>query len=84
MSSSQNNLVITLLYEDDSTRSYTFEDVESADLQDVKSKIQAINENVNDEYANFYQTFVSKDGEPVIKISSAKIVTMEEEVIYSG
>lgn len=84
MSSSQNNLVITLLYEDDFTRSYTFEDVESADLQDVKSKIQAINENVNDEYANFYQTFVSKDGEPVTKISSAKIVTMEEEVIYSG
>ena len=84
MSSSQNNVTITLLYEDDSTRNYTFEGVANADLVSVKSKIQSINANANNEYANFYQTFVSKDGEAVTRISSAKIVQIEEEVIYSG
>ena len=84
MSSSQNNVVITLLYDDDTTRNYTFEGVATADLSTVKSKIQSINANANNDYANFYQTFVSKDGEAVIKIESAKIVEIEEEVIYSG
>ena len=73
-----------MLYDDNSTRTYTFENVASEDLGDVKDKILAINANANNEYANFYQTFVSNDGEPVTKIESAKIVTIEEEVIYSG
>lgn len=83
MSSRTNNVVVTLLYDDDSTRNITFEGVASADLSAVKSKIQAINANANNEYANFYQTFISDDGEPVVKIESAKIVCIEEEVIYS-
>ena len=82
--SSYSNVVVTLLYEDDSTRNYTFENVATADLQNVKSKILAINENANDEYANFYQTFVSSDGAAFTKIESAKIVNIEEEVIYNG
>ena len=84
MSSQTNNVVITLLFEDDSTRNITFEGVDEDDLIDVKSKIRAINANANNEYANFYQTFISDDGEPVLKIESAKIVSIEEEVIYSG
>lgn len=84
MSSNQNNVIITLFYEDDSTRNYTFENVATADLISVKSKIQSINANANNEYANFYQTFISSDGEAVTSISSAKIVQIEEEVIYSG
>ena len=79
-----NNVVITLLYEDDTTRNYTFEGVAAADLANVKSKIRAINENANNAYANFYETFVSDDGEAVTSIESAKIVRIEEEVIYSG
>ena len=82
--SSSSNVVVTLLYDDNSTRTYTFENVASEDLGDVKDKILAINANANNEYANFYQTFVSNDGEPFTKIESAKIVTIEEEVIYSG
>ena len=82
--SSINNVIVTLLYDDDSTRTYTFENVATADLTNVKAKIQSINANSNDEYANFYQTFVSKDGAAVTRIESAKIVTIEEEVIYSG
>lgn len=84
MSSLTNNVVITLLFEDDSTRNITFEDVASEDLSTVKDIIQSINANANNEYANFYQTFISDDGEPVVKIESCKIVAIEEEVIYSG
>ena len=84
MSSRTNNVVITLLFEDDSTRNITFEDVTGSDLPDVKYKIIAINENANNEYENFYKTFVSDDGAPVIKIEAAKIISIEEEVVYSG
>ena len=84
MSSQTNNVIVTLLFEDDSTRNITFEGVADEDLLSVRTKIQAINANSNNEYANFYQTFISDDGEPVIKIESCKIVNIEEEVIYSG
>ncbi|MBQ4402950.1 MAG: hypothetical protein II857_00905 [Selenomonadaceae bacterium] len=84
MSSQTNNVVLTLLYEDETTRNYTLEGVAAADLSNVKSKILAINENVNNEYEYFYQTFVSADGAPFTRIDGAKIVIIEEEVIYSG
>ena len=84
MSSRSNNVMITLLYDDDSTRTYTFENVGEVNVLQLRAKIQAINENSNDEYANFYQTFISDDGEPVTRISNAKIVYVEEEVIYNG
>ena len=84
MSSRTNNVVITLLYDDGNTRNIIFEGVADDDLLDVKDKIQSINANANNEFANFYQTFISDDGEPVIKIESCKIVSIEEEVIYSG
>ena len=84
MSSLTNNVIVTLLFEDDSTRNITFENVADEDLLSVRTKIQSINANANNEYANFYQTFISDDGDPVIKIESAKIVQIEEEVIYSG
>ena len=83
MSSQNNNVIVTLLFDDDSTRNITFEGVADEDLLSVRSKIKAINANANNEYANFYQTFVSDDGEPVVKIESCKIVNIEEEVIYS-
>ena len=84
MSSRTNNVIVTLLFDDDSTRNITFEGVASSVLAAVKAKIREINANANNEYANFYQTFVSDDGEPVVKIESCKIVSIEEEVIYSG
>ena len=84
MSSLTNNVVITLCFDDDSTRNITFENVASEDLMTVKAKIQSINANANNEYANFYATFVSDDGEPVVRIESCKIVSTQEDVIYSG
>lgn len=84
MSSQTNDVIVTLLFNDDSTRNIVFENVADEDLQSVKSKIQSINANANNEFANFYQTFLSDDGEPVVKIEACKIVTTKEEVIYSG
>ena len=84
MSSLTNNVVITLRFDDDSKRNITFENVSSDDLMTVKAKIQSINANANNEYANFYATFISDDGEPVVKIESCKIISTHEDVIYSG
>jgi|GEM_PF-6887558 len=84
MSSFSNNVIVTLLFEEGFTRNYTFEGVADTDLPNIKAKIKAINENANNEYANFYQTFVSDNGEAVLRIESCKIVSLEEEVIYSG
>lgn len=84
MSSLINDVVVTLLFNDNSTRNITLEKVANADLNSVSSKIQSINANVNNEFANFYQTFVSDDGAPVVRIESCRIVMTQEEVIYSG
>lgn len=84
MSSSTNNVVLTLLFEDESTRIYTFEDVSDDVLGNIKAKIFDINDNANNAYENFYKTFVSRDGAAFSRISACKIVTIEEEVIYGG
>ena len=84
MSTFKINVTVELLYEDGTTRSYTFENVETEALADLKAKIFAINANENDEYANFYKTFVSNDGAKVWRISSAKYTAIEEEVLYNG
>lgn len=69
---------------EDAVRTVNQNVVANEDLMAVKAKIQSINANANNEFANFYQTFISDDGEPVVKIESCKIVSIEEEVIYSG
>ena len=84
MSTFKINVTVELLYEDGMTRNYTFENVHEDALASLKAKILAINANQNDEYANFYNTFVSNDGAKVWRISSAKYSEIEEEVIYDG
>ena len=83
MSSTSNKVIITLLYEYGDVRTYTLDDV-TANVGDIKAKILAINANANNEYENFYKTFVSPDGDAVTKIESCRVVQTEEEVIYSG
>lgn len=72
---------IGLLYQDGTTRNYTFEGVADSVLPDVKDKVKAINANSED---NFHKTFVSNDGSPVLRIGSAQITSTEEEIIYTG
>lgn len=83
MSTLKNNVTVTLLYQDGDSRSYTFENVASNDLMNVKSVVLAINKNENNQYAAFYSTFISPDGAAVEKIEAARIVSTEEEVLYS-
>ena len=83
MSTLKNNVTVTLLYQDGDSRSYTFENVASNDLMSVKSVVKAINKNENNQYAAFYSTFISQDGTAVEKIEAARIVSVEEEVLYS-
>ena len=84
MSTLKNNVTVTLLYDDDTTRNYTFENVAAVDLPNVKDVVLAINKNQNSQYAAFYSTFISNEGASVASIDAAKIVTIEEEVLYNG
>lgn len=84
MSQYKISATIGLLYEDGTTRNYTFENITDDATTALKAKILAINANENDQYANFYNTFVSNDGAKVWKIASAKYAAVEEEVIYDG
>ena len=80
----KNNVTVTLLYSDDSTRNYTFENVAAVDLPNVKDVVLAINKNQNSQYAAFYSTFISNEGASVTGIDAAMIVSIEEEVLYNG
>lgn len=72
---------VGLLYQDGTTRNYTFEGVADSVLPDVVNKIKAINAAPS---SPFHQTFVSNDGSPVLRIGSGQITSTEETVIYTG
>lgn len=76
-----NDVKIGLLYQDGTTRSYTFAGVADSVLSSVATKIKAINNDSND---NFHQTFVSNNGSRVLRIASGEVTTTEEIVIYEG
>ena len=84
MSQLKNNVTVTLLYDDSTTRNYTFENVAAVDLPNVKGVVKAINKNQDNQYAAFYSTFISNEGTSVTGIDAAKIVSIEEEVLYNG
>lgn len=75
------NVAITLAYQDAEKRTYTFSGVDPSELGEVKDRIIAINTNMP---ANFSQTFVSNGGASCVMIASAKIIVIEEEVIYNA
>lgn len=76
-----NNVRVGLLYQDGTTRNYTFENVADSVLSGVANKIKAINAAPS---SAFFGTFVSNDGSPVLRIGSGQITTAEETVIYTG
>lgn len=78
--STNNNVMLTMAYEDATTRNVTFQDVDAENLANVASKVKAINDNMS---TNFKGTFVSNDGAAVMKISKAQVIQTTEEVIYS-
>lgn len=76
-----NDVRIGLLYQDGTTRSYTFEGVADSVISGITSKIQSINADSTD---NFHKTFVSNTGSAVLRIASGQVTTAEETVIYTG
>ena len=74
-------VVLTLAFRDAPDRNFKFNGVDQSALADVKSKIQAINDDMPSYFAH---TFVSDSGAECIMISAAQIITTEEEVIYSA
>lgn len=76
-----NDVRLSLLYGDGTTRSYTFNDVADSVIADVATKIKAINAAPS---SAFHQTFVSDSGEAVLRIATGTITSTEETVIYTG
>lgn len=76
-----NDVRIGLLYGDGTTRSYTFEGVDDSVLAGVADKIKTINAAPS---SPFHKTFVSDNGEPVLRISTGTITSTQETVIYTG
>lgn len=78
--STTNNALITLNYEDNSTRNVTFKNVDASEIQYMADRVKAINANMS---ANFRGTFISDNGAAVRSIGKAQVIRTTEEVIYS-
>lgn len=76
---------LKLAYDDALTRTYTFTGVEDSVLPYIKSNVRNINISLLGGTAeNFANTFVSDNGQPCKMISDARIISTEQEVIYSA
>ena len=83
--SSTNELALKVMYTDSSTGTLKLPDVPEANLANIKTRVQTINSNLeNNQDQDFAQTFVSKLGNPIMTIATATITKTTEEVIYSG
>lgn len=78
--STKTNAMLTLNYEDNSTRNVTFKDIDVSEMQYMADRVKAINDNMS---ANFKGTFISDNGAAVRSISKAQVIRTTEEVIYS-
>lgn len=78
--STTNNALITLNYEDNSTRNVTFKNIDVSEIQYMADRVKAINANMS---ANFRGTFISDNGAAVRSIGKAQVIRTTEEVIYS-
>ena len=88
-----NDVRLKMLYEDGGERTYTFDGVATAALENVKAKVIAINNALADSNSTLGSamkaTFVNDNDEdnvlaPLVKISGASMTTTETEVIYDG
>ncbi len=76
-----NNVILTLVFEDATTRTVTFRGVDNSALNQVKPKIKALNTNMPEAFAT---TFISTSGTNCTMIGKAQIVSIDEEVIYNA
>ena len=93
---STNEVKITPMFTDSTTRTFTIPVTSTAHLANVKTRIKQINTiytggdsstipaSVQAYAADMRITFVSNDGAPVMNIAKGQIVQTEEEVIYDA
>ena len=96
MSTTTNEVKITGLFTDGTTRTYSLEQNNPEYLNYVKPRIKQLNQVMTggdtssipasvQSYAHDMQTtFVSSEGAPLMQIAKGQITITEEEVIYSG
>ncbi len=85
MSTTTNEVILQLTFTDSTTRNYTIPEVPTENLTNVKTRVQTINSNLeNNMDTDFAQTFVSSSGAYVSRITAARAVKTTEEVIYNG
>lgn len=85
MSTTTNELQVTMLYTDFSTRNYGLDVATGMTPNQMKNNVRQFNAALAADSVNaIYQTFVSDNGAPPVRISAAKMITRVEEVIYGG
>lgn len=80
-----NTVKLKLVYEDATSRTYSFNGVDNQSLVSVKSKVLAINESLEaGTAAAFANTFVSDNGAKCKMIADAQLISTEQIVIYEA
>lgn len=82
--SQSHSVRLTMKYTDYSERTYNLPTEYVQQSTTVKTKIQAFNTAAAIASSDVAKTFLSENGAPVIGITNAEIVTVTEEVVYSG
>lgn len=84
MSSTSNEVQVTMRFSDDTDKTFSLPDVAENDLQYVATRVKALNNGTATNVADFRATFVSNAGASFASIAAAKIIRTTEEVIYNG
>lgn len=84
MSSTSNEVQVTMAFADDTEKTFNLPDVAESALQYVTPRVKAINGGTATNVADFRATFVSNAGASFVSISAARIVQTTEELIFSG
>lgn len=84
MSSVRHDVAITMGFEDETSKTYTLEDVDETIRPDVANRVKAINAGTAENVGDFRQTFVSNAGASFVSIIAAHVITTTEEVIYNA
>lgn len=74
---------LTILFTDNTTRKYNLNESTNT-IAEMKTAITQFNAALADSTSTPYQTFVSDDGAPPVRITEAAKVTTTEEVVYNG
>lgn len=84
--STVNKISITFAYSDANKRTYSItlphQTLDAAVGTYITEKVQALKTAAQTANSNVRKTFVSEEGNPVIDIATASIITTQEEVIY--